>query len=127
MTMFFLNFLISFQLHYFSIHLHYYILHNISFFDLAGNSPKAGKTKDTCVSILKAIFTPPPLTESIKSNKSIPVKELSKRLKFSKKLTDRYRKYLIVSTLILDGDYPELSEYLHDAKMAIKSIDADGR
>jgi RNA polymerase sigma factor len=101
--------------------------YNISFFDLAGNSPKAGKTKDTCVSILKAIFTPPPLTESIKSNKSIPVKELSKRLKFSKKLTDRYRKYLIVSTLILDGDYPELSEYLHDAKMAIKSIDADGR
>ena len=101
--------------------------YNISFFDLAGNSPKAGKTKETCVGILKAIFTPPPLTDIIKNTKSIPVKELSKRYKFSKKLTDRYRKYLIVSTLILSGDYPELSEYLYDAKMAIKEIKADGR
>jgi hypothetical protein len=31
---------------------------------------------------------------------------------------------LIVSALILDGDYPELSEYLSDAKNTIKAVKA---
>lgn len=98
--------------------------YNISFMDLAGNSPKAGKTRAKCVDIIKALFTPPPLVEEIRRKQTLPVKELSKRLRFSTKLTDRYRKYLIVSALILDGDYPELSEYLSDAKNSIKAVKA---
>ena len=98
--------------------------YNISFMDLVGNSPKAGKTRTKCVDIIKALFTPPPLVEEIRRKQALPVKELSKRLRFSTKLTDRYRKYLIVSALILDGDYPELSEYLSDAKNTIKAVKA---
>ncbi|MCR4717258.1 MAG: hypothetical protein K5656_08760 [Lachnospiraceae bacterium] len=97
--------------------------YDISFMDLAGNSPKAGKTKNVCLDILRALFIPPPLVEEIRRTKSLPVKKLADRTRFSRKLTDRYRKYLIVSALILDGDYPELSEYLHEAKSLIKALE----
>ncbi len=90
--------------------------YDISFFDLAGCSPKAKKTREACSYVLKAIFTPPPLMEEIIKNKSLPIKKILERQKISRKLIDRYRKYLISAALIIDGDYPNIAEYIPYAK-----------
>ena len=87
--------------------------YDISFFDLAACSPKAGKTREACQSIIKAILEPPPLTEEIKKKGVLPIKALSLRCSFSTKLTDRYRKYIMAAAMILDGDYPGISSYLN--------------
>lgn len=86
--------------------------YGISFFDLAECSPKAKKSRNACSLVLKAIFTPPPLIEELKKNKALPIKKILERQKVSRKLIDRHRKYLISASLILEGDYPAIAEYI---------------
>ncbi|MCR5487531.1 MAG: hypothetical protein K6F35_08350 [Lachnospiraceae bacterium] len=90
--------------------------YGISFFDLTACSPKAGKTRKRCAEVITAFFLPPPLMELLMKTRKLPIKELTRRCSQSEKLLDKYRKYLIASVLILDGDYPELSEYLESMK-----------
>ena len=95
--------------------------YGISFFDLAEASPKAEKTKKSCASLIVSLFAPPPpLTPKMRKSKTLPIKEMLGRVKISKKIIDRYRKYLITSALILDGDYPELADYLGYVREIIK-------
>ena len=86
--------------------------YDISFFDLTECSPRAEKTRKGCAEVITAFFLPPPLLELLKSSGLLPAKELASRSGQSRKLLDKYRKYLIASALILDGDYPGLAEYL---------------
>ncbi len=90
--------------------------YDISYFDLVNCSPKAEKSRTACSEVLKAIFAPPPLIEEIVKSKLLPVKKILERQKVSRKLIDRHRKYLISASLILDGDYPEIAEYIPFAK-----------
>ncbi len=90
--------------------------YDISFFDLAECSPKAQKSKTACSQVLKAIFTPPPLIDELLKNKALPIKKILERQKVSRKLIDRHRKYLMSAAIILDGDYPGISEYIPYAK-----------
>ena len=94
--------------------------YGISFFDLAECSPHAQKTRETCAELVRALFLPPPpLTVLLRAKHVLPVKEMLGRIRVSRKVVDRYRKYLIASALILDGDYPGLSEYLGYIKSEI--------
>ncbi len=86
--------------------------YGISFFELEESSPKAVKTRRSCAEIIKAVFLPPPLVEFLKRTKKLPIKDIIKRSGVSVKVIDKHRKYLVTSALILDGDYPALSEYL---------------
>ena len=86
--------------------------YNISFFDLAGHSPKTKNTRESCAKAIKAFFLPPPLIEALRRTGLFPAKEVMKREKLSRKFIDKFRKYLIVSALIIDGDYPGLYEYV---------------
>ena len=90
--------------------------YDISFFDLAGCSPKAKKSREACSLVLRAIFTPPPLMDEIIKNKSLPIKKILERQKVSRKLIDRHRKYLMSAAIIIDGDYPGIAEYIPYAK-----------
>ena len=93
----------------------------ISFFDLAEYSPKSVKTRSSCASLIASLFVPPPpLTPSMRRKKTLPLREMLSRTNISKKIADRYRKYLITSALILDGDYPELADYLSYARQIIQ-------
>lgn len=42
----------------------------------------------------------------------MPAKEIEKQLKISLKLLDRYRRYIIMAVVILNGEYPLLADYL---------------
>ena len=42
----------------------------------------------------------------------MPVKALANATGITKKTIDRYRKYMIMAILILEGDFPHIAEYL---------------
>lgn len=95
--------------------------YGISFFDLAECSPKTIKTRESCAQLIRSIFAPPPpLTEKLHRTHSLPVKEMLSRVKISRKIVDRYRKYVICGALILEGDYPGLADYLGYVKKAVR-------
>lgn len=48
----------------------------------------------------------------LRKTRKLPVREVCAASGISRKSVDRYRKYLIMAILILDGDYPHLSGYL---------------
>ena len=98
-----------------------------SFFDLAECFPRAQKTRKECAQVMQAIFLPPPLVALLRKQKCLPANEILIRAKVSRKMIDRHRKYLIATAMILDGDYPGLSEYLTFLKPEDKKDSAERR
>ena len=86
--------------------------YHISFFELTECSPRSQKTKKGCAEVIASFFLPPPLVEFLKEKGCLPSKELRERSGQTMKFLDKFRKYLITSVLILDGDYPGLKEYV---------------
>lgn len=84
------------------------------FYDLTECSPRQDKTKKQCAAAARYILDqyPPVLLDELIKTKKLPVKALAQGSGVSKKTIDRYRKYIIMSILILNGDYPRISEYL---------------
>ena len=90
------------------------ILHayGFSFFELAECSPKAEKTKVCCARAVRTLLQDRILLENMRKTKSLSIKTLSVLSDVPKKVLERHRKYIIAVTEILDGDYPNLAEYL---------------
>jgi len=86
--------------------------YNISFFDLPKSSPKAQKTKDMCIEVIKYIKSKPILIENLKEKKTLPSSILLRELKINEKLLERHRKYIISSIIILTGDYENIADYI---------------
>ncbi|MCR4908251.1 MAG: hypothetical protein K5985_05415 [Lachnospiraceae bacterium] len=83
----------------------------ISIFDIK-KSPRTASTRKMCARVIKAVFLPPPLVALLRKTGLFPAKDVMERQDVSRKFIDKYRKYLIASTLILDGNYPFLAEYV---------------
>lgn len=83
----------------------------ISFFDLPKSSPPTAKTKKHCIQIAAYIAESKSLTDGLYRKKLLPVKEITQELKINKKVTERYRQYIITGVVILKGDYEILKEY----------------
>lgn len=86
--------------------------YDIDLFELPKVSPKSSKTKKDCMELIKAFFLPPPLMELLKKTGKLPVNELLKRYKASRKLIDRHRKFILASILIKDGDYSGIESFM---------------
>lgn len=84
------------------------------FYDLTECSPKQDKTREDCAKVVRYMLDqyPPELLEELKRRKKLPVKALANATGISKKTIDRYRKYMIMAILILEGDFPHIAEYL---------------
>lgn len=89
--------------------------YDIDLFDLPAVSPKSGKTKTECAELIKAFFLPPPLLRLLKKTGKLPVSELLKRHKTSRKLIDRHRKFILASILIKAGDYSKIESFMTGA------------
>ena len=50
--------------------------------------------------------------EAVIETGRIPAKEITDETKVSAKLLDRYRRYIIMAVIILNGEYPLLADYL---------------
>jgi len=86
------------------------------FFDLTECSPKQDKTRRECAIAIRSVLSDASLFDALEKNKKLPVKALAASSGVSRKTLDRYRKYIIMAVLILDGDYPQLAEYLKYVK-----------
>ena len=94
------------------------ILHEygFSFFDLAENSPKAGKTKKSCGRAIRTLIASAVLMAFMRLKRLLPIKELCEKSGVIRKIIERHRKYIIASAEILDGDFPTLASYLKSIK-----------
>ena len=88
------------------------------FFDLTECSPRQDKTRRECARAIRFMLTDSALLSSLEKSRKLPIKALAAASGVSRKTLDRYRKYIIMSVLILDGDYPQLTEYLKFVKEA---------
>ncbi len=84
---------------------------DISFFDLPSAAPKSGKTRSACVEAVHCIIDNRELLDYMYEKKALPVKQIMSKLKVSKKIFERHRKYLIMGVLILNGGYEILPGY----------------
>ncbi|MCR5389813.1 MAG: hypothetical protein K6E77_03600 [Lachnospiraceae bacterium] len=86
--------------------------YGFSFRDLKDNSPKAGKTKTECSRAITYILDNKEMLDAVIADGRIPIKELAKSAGVNKKLLDRYRRFIIMAVVILNGEYPLLADYL---------------
>lgn len=77
----------------------------ITFFDVAKNSPKSGKTKKECASVIRHIIDKNGMVEFIREKKYIPVKEIISDIGVNRKILERHRNYIIAVVLVMSGEY----------------------
>ena len=82
------------------------------FFDLTDCSPQQEKTKQECAKAVRYVLAQAELRKELEKTRKLPIRAIAAGSGVSKKILDRYRKYIIMAILILDGEYPRLSEYL---------------
>lgn len=82
------------------------------FMDLTTCSPKQERSREDCAAVIRYVLENERILYKLKHTHKLPVREISAASGISRKTIDRYRKYLIMAVLILDGDYPHLSGYL---------------
>lgn len=92
--------------------------YGFTFFDLAEASPRAEKTKRCCARAVNWMLELKERILDMRRKRSLPVAAMVRALEIARKLIERHRRYIIASTEILDGDYPQLSEYLDYIKRA---------
>ena len=86
--------------------------YGFSFRDLKDCSPKTQKTKRECAKAITYILDHDNLLETVLEYRRLPISELTEGAGVKSKLLDRYRRYLIMAIVILNGEYPLLADYL---------------
>ncbi len=91
-------------------------LYGFRFFDLTECSPRQDKTRKECARAIRTMLADPLLLSSLEKSRKLPIRALASASGVSHKTLDRYRKYIIMAVLILDGDFPQIAEYLKYVK-----------
>ncbi len=86
--------------------------YGFSFKDLKECSPKAGKTKKECARAISYVLDHEEALESVIEYRRLPIKDITTGTQVKTKLLDRYRRYIIMAVVILNGEYPLLADYL---------------
>ena len=95
-------------------------LYGFRFFDLTECSPRQARSKSECAKAIRYLLAHPMLMQELRRSKKLPISPLAKGSGVSRKTLDRYRKYLIMAAVVLDGDYPALSAYLRFVKKEVE-------
>lgn len=86
--------------------------YGFTFYDVADASPKAGKTKKECAKVIACILDDKDMTEAVEKTGRLPAVRLKSAARVSGKMLDRYRRYIVMAVIILNGEYPLLADYL---------------
>jgi len=81
------------------------------FADLAHASPKQRQTRSACAAAVGWLLQKPERLGRLFAEKRLPVQALAEETGVSRKVLERYRRYIITAAIVLSGDYPMLSEY----------------
>lgn len=90
--------------------------YGISMFDIPKSTPKSKKTKKMVFEVLQFVKTNEHAKKSILKDKELPSKLIFENTDANKKLLERHRKYIIVGTIILNGDYPIIAQYIKNVR-----------
>ena len=82
------------------------------FFDLTECSPQQEKTRQECACAVRWMLADRLRVRGLEKSRKLPIREIAAGSGVSRKTLDRYRKYIIMAVLILDGEYPQIAEYL---------------
>lgn len=93
--------------------------YGFSFYDLGKCSPRAEKTRKGCAAAVAALLHTTVLFAELRHTHTLPIKALAERSGASRKLIGRHRNYIVAAALLLDGEYPVLSEYLQTIRREI--------
>ncbi|MCR4694441.1 MAG: RNA polymerase subunit sigma [Pseudobutyrivibrio sp.] len=86
--------------------------YGFSFFDLVDCSPKSTKTKKACSEVINYVLKDETTLKKMRKSLLLPIKEITENTKVPRKILERHRKYIIAAIEILDGDYPQIAEYM---------------
>lgn len=86
------------------------------FLELTECSPKQEKTRRECGTAARFVIDHEESCLKLKRTGKLPVNDIVKGTGVSRKTLDRYRKYIIMAVVILNGDYPHIAEYLKDVR-----------
>ncbi|MEN6327276.1 MAG: sigma factor [Syntrophomonas sp.] len=97
--------------------------YNIGFKDLVGVSPRQMKTRESAQKIARLIAGNEQLNSYMLEKKMLPVKELEEKWQVNRKITERYRKFIIATTLIYLHEFPYLQSYVLPATGGAENVD----
>ncbi len=86
--------------------------YDIRFDELAKGSPKHNKTREKAKEIALKIASEGDYRLYLLNNKKLPIKMLEEKEMLSRKLLDRYRRYIIANALIIIHDLSYLKPYV---------------
>lgn len=92
--------------------------YQIDFFDLPKCCPKAHKTRAVCLKAARFVCAILELLERLRRTLRLPAAEMEPGVPISRKLLDKFRKYIIASIEIEAGDFPGIQEYFSGAEEA---------
>ena len=85
--------------------------YHIDFFDLPSCSPKARKTRRICFRASHFVCRFNALLLKLRRTLKLPAADLEHTVPISRKLMEKFRKYIITSVEIEAGDFPALQAY----------------
>ncbi len=86
--------------------------YGFTFFDLVECSPKSEKTKKSCALAINYIIEDRNIIEKMRKTLLLPIKEIKDNAGVPRKILERHRKYIIAAVEIMDGDFPQIAEYM---------------
>ncbi|RYG72906.1 RNA polymerase sigma-I factor [Lentibacillus lipolyticus] len=86
--------------------------YKLSFEQLTIVSPKHKDARQSAIAAAKALYEDADMRAYVKRKKKLPIKDLTQKVKVSKKTLERNRKFILAIFIILLGDYAYLKEYL---------------
>lgn len=85
---------------------------NISFEDLIQVSPRQARSRQKVNRVIDIIVANDELSSYLFEKKMLPMKELEDTWQISRKLAERYRKYIITAVIIQLNDFPYLKSFI---------------
>ena len=83
-----------------------------TFYELADCSPTRESTRDACFQIAEKVLGDHEALERMMRTKQLPLKHLAAGGGATRKLMERYRRYIIATIVICAGEYPALTRYI---------------
>lgn len=94
--------------------------YGFSFFELTACLPKGAKAKGAVADAVAVLVENPAFFSMMRSDRELPMRELVKYSGAPRKVIEKHRKYIIAAAEILNGEYPELGEYLTNISRVIR-------
>lgn len=91
----------------------------LSLTDIADNCPKQDKTFQSCMKVVEAVMDNSSILDYLILTKKLPIQKLSDESGVSRKLLDRYRKYLVGILLAYTNGFEIIRGHLTYMKMEV--------